>query len=327
MSELRYNPLLNTWVIHSPARQNRPTLAKGVCPFCPGSAQVPNDYNILVYDNDFPVLKENPLPVDEYYIHPLYKQKEAYGKAEVILYSPNHNATFGSFTIAHIAQIIDVWIERNNALSADPKIEYVFPFENRGEEVGVTMSHPHGQLYAFSWVPPKIELEISNCLEYFHTEGYNLFDVITKVEREDGRRILFENDLFIAYLPYFTDYPFGVFVVAKDQTVNLSGFTPKHVTCLAEVLKLITAAFDKVYDRPFPYMMVTHQAPVNKGGDEFAHEFYRFHIEFYPPLRDKDKIKWYASSEMGVGVATNPNSLENSAALLREKIEEVKNVL
>lgn len=322
MSELRYNPLLNTWVIHSAARQNRPNLPKDSCPFCPGSGQVPDEYEVLVYNNDYPVLSENP-EVAANYIHPLYKSKEAYGKAEVILYSSNHNATFCSLSKEHIARIVQVWKDRNDALSADPKIEYVFPFENRGEEVGVTMHHPHGQLYAYSWVPPKVAEELANCIEYYHTEGYNLFDVITKVEREDGRRLLYENEHFIAYLPYFTDYPFGVFIVAKDNTVNLSEFTPAHVTNLADILKVITAAFDKIYDKPFPYMMVTHQSPVNKGGYEFANEFYRFHIEFYPPLRDKDKIKWYASSEMGAWVATNPNSLEQCAEVLRTKIAEV----
>ncbi|UPT67766.1 MAG: galactose-1-phosphate uridylyltransferase [Sphingobacteriales bacterium JAD_PAG50586_3] len=322
MSELRYNPLLNSWVIHAAARQNRPHLPKDFCPFCPGSSQVPYDYDVLVYKNDFPVLSNDPVAVKEH-PHPLYSTKEAYGVAEVILYSPNHNATFGSLTREHIARIVQVWKQRNDELSADRKIEYVYPFENRGEEVGVTMHHPHGQLYAFSWVPPKVEEELSNCIEYYHTQGFNLFDVITDIERKDRKRWLYENDHFVAYLPYFTDYPFGVFVVAKDSIANLSDFTPAHITDLADILKVITNAFDRIYDRPFPYMMVTHQAPVNKGGYEHANEFYRFHIEFYPPLRDKDKVKWYASSEMGAWVATNPNSLEDCAELLRSKIDEV----
>lgn len=325
MSELRYNPLLGTWVIHAAARQNRPHLPKDYCPFCPGSGKVPDDYEVLVYDNDFPVLSDSLLPAEEYINPLLYPTKEAYGKCEVILYSPKHDASFGSLPVKHIEKIISTWKERNDELSKDPKIQYVFPFENRGEEVGVTMHHPHGQLYAYSWIPPKIEQEINNCIHFYYETEYNIFDVISKTERDDGRRLLFENDLFIAYLPYFTDYPFGVFVVAKDNTVNLSNFTKKHIADLAEALKLVTAAFDKLYDKPFPYMMVTHQSPINEGGDENIAEYYRFHIEFYPPLRDKDKIKWYASSEMGAGVATNPNSLEECAALLREKINEVKN--
>lgn len=323
MSELRYNPLLDTWVIHAAARQNRPHLPKDVCPFCPGSGQVPNDYDVLVYPNDFPVLSANPLAAPTQ-PDPVYQQKEAYGVCEVILYSPKHDASFSSLTKPHIEKIISTWKERNDALSADPKIEYIFPFENRGEEVGVTIHHPHGQLYAYSWVPPKIATEIANCSNYFFHQNENLFDTIINAERREGKRILYENDLFIALLPYFTDYPFGVFVIAKDNTANLSDFTPKHITDLADVLKVITSAFDKLYDKPFPYMMVTHQSPVNLGGDEFVHQYYRFHIEFYPPLRDANKIKWYASSEMGAGVATNPNSLEESAALLREKINLVR---
>lgn len=207
MSELRYNPLLATWVIHAASRQNRPHLPKDYCPFCPGSGKVPADYDVLVYDNDFPVLTQNPLPPGEAPVH-VYKQKEAYGKCEVILYSPDHNASFNSLSKQHIEKIVRIWKERNDELSKDPDIVYVFPFENRGEEVGVTMHHPHGQLYAYSWVPPKIATEIINCRQYFIDTNENLFDVITSAERSAGKRLLYENDSFIAYLPYFTDYPF-----------------------------------------------------------------------------------------------------------------------
>lgn len=324
MSQLRYNPLLDTWVIHAAARQNRPHLPKDYCPFCPGSGKVPDEYDVLVYPNDFPVLTDDAFEIPAV-PDPIYAQKAAYGKCEVILYSPKHDASFSSLPIQQIEKIVRTWKERNDELSRDPKIQYIFPFENRGEEVGVTMHHPHGQLYAYSWVPPKIQEELNNCSLHYVQNETNLFDIITESERRAGTRLLFENDLFIAYLPYFTDYPFGVFVVAKDTTVNLMDFTDKHIVDLAEVLKLVTAAFDKLYDKPFPYMMVIHQSPVNWSGGENAAEFYRFHIEFYPPLRDKDKIKWYASSEMGAGVATNPNSLEECAAQLRDKINEVKN--
>jgi UDPglucose--hexose-1-phosphate uridylyltransferase len=308
--------------MHAASRQNRPHLPKDYCPFCPGSGKVPADYDVLVYDNDYPVLSELPDEVNA--PHPLYNAKEAYGKAEVILYSPNHNTSFGQLSQQHIAKIVSTWKERNTALSADQKIQYVFPFENRGEEVGVTMHHPHGQLYAYSWVPLKIKTELDNCIAYYHEHEHNLFDVINLAEKQSGSRLLFENEHFIAYLPYFTDYPFGVFIVAKDDTVNLAEFTDAHINDLAEALKLVTAAFDLVFDREFPYMMVTHQAPVNNEDYEFAKEYYRFHIEFYPPLRDKDKVKWYASSEMGAWAAANPRSLEQCAVLLRDKISTVQ---
>jgi len=323
MSELRYNPLLNTYVIHAAARQNRPHLPKDFCPFCPGSGQVPNDYDVLVYPNDFPVLSTNPIAAPPQ-PDPVYQQKDAYGVCEVILYSPNHNASFSSLSRPHIEKIISTWKERNEELSKDPKIQYVFPFENRGEEVGVTIHHPHGQLYAYSWVPPKLQDELNNCIEHYEQTGFNLFDVMTHAECEDGRRLLYENNSFIAYIPYFSDYPFGVFVVATAEVDNLSQFTQQHIADLADILKIITAAFDKLYNKPFPYMMVVHQSPVNYVDYEHAASYYRFHIEFYPPLRDENKIKWYASSEMGAGVATNPNSLEECAALLREKINLVR---
>lgn len=318
MSELRFNPLLGTWVIHAASRQNRPHLPTTACPFCPSSGKVPTFTDVLVYPNDFPVLSDEPTDVAPH--HALFTAAKAYGFADVILYSPDHSIQFPNLSNQHIAKIIDAWQKRNDELSTDPKIKYVYPFENRGEEVGVTIHHPHGQLYAFSWVPLKLAIELQNCSDYFNETGHNFFDVLTEIERAEEKRFIYENELFAAYIPYFTDYPFGVFIVAKDNTANLSQFTPQHSEQLAEILKLVTQGFDALFDKPFPYMMVTHQTPVNSFEYEFSEEYFRFHIEFYPPLRAEDKIKWYASAEMGAWAATNPRSVEECADILRKKI-------
>jgi UDPglucose--hexose-1-phosphate uridylyltransferase len=149
---------------------------------------------------------------------------------------------------------------------------------------------------------------------------------MNKEEKEFQKRILFENDSFLVYLPFFTDYPYGAFIVSKSHKGNLSEFDEKEKWDLAEALKLLTGGFDALFDKPFPYMMNIHQTPVNSEEYADSNKYYHFHIEFYPPLRDKDKIKWYASSEMGAWAAANTMAVEETAITLRNAIEKFKKI-
>ncbi|MGC9064283.1 MAG: galactose-1-phosphate uridylyltransferase, partial [bacterium] len=146
MAELRWNPLLEDWVMIASHRQERPQMPKNWCPFCPGSGRVPEKYDVLEYDNDFPALMLNPPEPDDVATE-FYKVAPAYGKCEVILYSSDHHTTLPKLSVAHIRKLVDLWCERFVELSKYEKIKYVFIFENRGEVVGVTMPHPHGQIY------------------------------------------------------------------------------------------------------------------------------------------------------------------------------------
>ncbi|QCX33915.1 galactose-1-phosphate uridylyltransferase [Caloramator sp. E03] len=320
MSELRWNPLLRTWTMVASNRQQRPLMPKDWCPFCPGSGKVPEDYDVYCYNNDFPALTLNP---DEPDIEgsELYKVAKNYGKCEVILYSPEHNKTLPSLSVEHIIKLINLWTERFRELSKDDKIKYIFEFENRGEEVGVTMPHPHGQLYAYSFLPLKIKTELDSCKDYYNEKRRCMICDMNREEKEFKKRIIAENDSFISYIPFFTDYPYGVFIVSKSHKGNFTEFDEKEKEDLAMMLKGVTSAFDKLFDRLFPYMMCIHQTPVNCKEYEDSKDYYHFHIEFYPPLRDKNKIKFYASSEMGAWAACNPLSVEETAKLLRDVYE------
>jgi len=322
MPEFRWNPLLDTWTMVATNRQNRPHLPKDHCPFCPGSPNIPSKYDVLAYPNDFPVMSlDHAGSKKKEQSKGIFRSKEAVGKCEVILYSPDHNKKFYQLSDAHLLKIVELWSARFKELSADTRIKYIFEFENKGEEVGVTIHHPHGQLYAYSFIPVKIREELDNCKKYFKQTGNNLFADLNKVEKRHKQRVVFENKSFIAYIPYFTDYPFGVFVVNKSLKGNITQFTLQEKKDLAEALKKITAGFDKVYDRPFPYIMSIHQTPVNEKKYADAENYYTFHIEFYPPLRAKDKIKWYSGSEMGAGAAANPLDVDACAILLKSKIK------
>lgn len=331
MPELRYNPLLNTYTMVASNRQNRPHFPKDWCPFCPENEKVPNDFEVYAYPNDFAVLNTTPQTPNEhtYFNANLYHVLPAYGVCEVILYSPLHNAKLYELTENHLVKLVNLWISRFQNLSQDNSVQYIFIFENKGEAVGVTMPHPHGQLYAYPFVPLKIKTELDNCKHYFEKHNQCLLCAINEEEKLFEQRIIFENEHFIAYIPYFTDYPYGVFITAKQHAPDLLFFKNnlQAQKNLAQILKYITGAFDQIFDIPFPYMMCMHQAPVNQQNTAYseASHYYHFHIEFYPPLREKDKIKWYASSEMGAWAAANVVEVEQSVQVLKKALHSFLN--
>jgi galactokinase len=297
-------------------RQNRPQMPKNWCPFCPGSGKVPDKYDVYKYDNDFPALSANP-PVPDAVGSDFYQTAPAYGACEVILYSPEHTKTLHELPVPHIRKLVDLWAERITALSATKTTKYVMPFENKGEEVGVTMPHPHGQIYAYSWIPQKVQVELDNARAHHRKTGECLICRMNKEEEKFAQRIVYENASFVAYIPFFTDYPYGVFITAKNHRNYLAELDGAERNDLAEILKVVTAAFDKIFDRPFPYMMVLHQNPVNSPEYDDAKAAYHLHFEFYTPLRGKRQIKYYASSESGAWAAANVAAVEKTAAEVR----------
>ena len=198
MAELRWHPLIKDWIMIASSRQGRPQMPKDWCPFCPGSGKVPDDYDVYEYDNDFPALSQNPPEPDDV-ANDFFKVRPAYGKCEVVLYSPNHTVTLPELPLEHIRKLVDLWIDRYNALSADPKIKYIFIFENRGDVVGVTMPHPHGQIYGYSVMPKKLQLELESSSEYYKEHGSCLFCDMLEEERKFKERIIFENEYFTCF--------------------------------------------------------------------------------------------------------------------------------
>lgn len=313
MAELRYDPFTKDWVMIASHRQNRPQMPKDWCPFCPGSGKVPDQFDVYKYDNDFPALSQNP-PVPDDVETALYKTRPAYGKCEVILYSPEHTVTLPELSVDHIKKLVDLWTERYLAMKEDENIKYVFIFENRGDVVGVTMPHPHGQIYGYSYIPKKLELELNASKEHLEKTGKCLFCDVLENEFEANKRIIIENDDFVAFLPFFSAYPYGMYVASKAHKQSLDQFTESEKANLADILKKVSGTLDSLFDYNFPYMMCMHQAPVNcEDTSEYSH----FHIEFYPPMRSADKQKFNASSETGAWAHCNPTAPEEKAEELR----------
>ncbi|HIZ56630.1 MAG TPA: galactose-1-phosphate uridylyltransferase [Firmicutes bacterium] len=312
MAELRWHPLTQDWVMIASHRQGRPQMPKDYCPFCPEFGKVP-DYEVYKYDNDFPALSQNP-PVPDPVATKFFKTAPAYGKCEVILYSPNHTITLPELPTSHIRKLVDLWVERFQAMAEDEKIKYVFIFENRGEAVGVTMPHPHGQIYGYSFVPKKLTLELASSKEYFEKNQVCLFCDMLKEEIAFQQRVIFRNPHFTVFLPFFTEYPYGVYIMSNAHRQNIGEFTDAERDSLAETLRQTTGMLDSLFDYKFPYMMCMHNAPVN---GEDTSDYYHFHIEFFPPMRSADKMKFNASSETGAWAHCNPTCPETAAEELR----------
>lgn len=314
MAELRWHPLIGDWVMIASHRQARPQMPKDWCPFCPGSGKVPENYEVYEYDNDFPALSQNP-PAPDDVANDFFKVKEAYGKCEVILYSPGHTTVLPELSDGHMRKLVDLWCERFSKLSQDEKIKYVFIFENRGDVVGVTMPHPHGQIYGYSFVPKKLELELQNAKVYKQEHDECLFCDMLKNELAFQKRIVFRNEHFTVFLPFFTEYPYGVYIFPNRHVQYITELSDSERQSLGLTIRDTVGMLDSLFDYKFPYMMCMHNAPVN---GEDAGEFYHFHIEFFPPMRSADKQKFNASSETGAWAHCNPTCPEDTAQELRE---------
>lgn len=313
MAELRFNPLTKDWVMVASHRQNRPQMPKEWCPFCPGSGKVPDDFEVLKYDNDFPALSQTPPTPDDVETG-VYKVAPCHGKCEVILYSKEHTVTLPELSPQHVEKLVDLWCERFEDIRRDEKIKYIFIFENRGDVVGVTMPHPHGQIYGYPFIPKKLELELSSSYEHKKETGNCLICDMLKSEYDFKKRIIFENEDFVTFLPFFSEYPYGVYIAAKSHKQYITDFNERERKNLARAVREAAGMLDSLFDYPFPYMMCMHQAPVN---GESA-DYYHFHIEFFPPMRSKDKQKFNASSETGAWAHCNPTAPEEKAEELRK---------
>ncbi len=323
MAELRYNPLLDDWTMISANRSKRPDLKKDFCAFCVGMGKIKEDYSVYKYDNDFPILSLNP-PKEDLPKGDFYKTLPSYGKCDVILYSSNHSASLHELGEDHIVKLVKLWEERYIELSKDEKIKYVFPFENRGEEVGVTMHHPHGQIYAYSQMPLRVRTEMDNAKKHYEKTGENLYKKIRDEEIKEEDRIVIENDSFIGFIPFFCEYPFGVYIMPKTDIYSFKDFDEKTRRDLAKILKHMQSAFDVLYQKSFPYMMCIYNEPINSEEYKDSKKYSLFHIKFFPPLRAKNSIKWNASSETGMWVAGNPRKVEETAIELKQAVEITK---
>jgi UDPglucose--hexose-1-phosphate uridylyltransferase len=325
VSELRWNPLLGEWVATATHRQDRTFLPPAdFCPLCPTRAggfptEVPEEtYDIVVFENRFPTLRPDP-PVPAVEGSELYAVRPGAGQCEVVVYTPHHDATLAAEPVEQIHKLVRVWTDRFRELGAEKYADYVFIFENKGIAIGVTLHHPHGQIYAYPFIPPRVARELEQSLAHRDETGRCLVCDIMNEERRDGRRIVAGNDSFVAVVPFFARWPYEVHIYSTRHLQALTDMSDAEQRDLASILKMVLVAFDKLFDLSFPYMMVLHQRPTDGG----AYDYYHFHVEFYPPLRTASKLKYLAGSETGAGAFINDTLAEEKAVELRQRIPHV----
>jgi UDPglucose--hexose-1-phosphate uridylyltransferase len=250
-------------------------MPEGWCPFCPGSGRVPENYDVHLYPNDFPAFQ---------------------GTCDVVLYSPQHHLLPSQLPVSQWEKVIALWTRRTAELAADPHVKHVMIFENQGEPVGVTMPHPHGQIYGFPFIPPRVERE-GETAPCAHCK-------VIEDELLDGRRILVENRDFVLFVPFFARFPYETQIYARRHVASLSALSEAESKSLAAAISLIRKKYDALFGFPLPLMMVVHQDT-------------HFYVEFLPLQRSATKLKYLAAVESASWTFLNDVIPEEAAIRLR----------
>jgi UDPglucose--hexose-1-phosphate uridylyltransferase len=275
--DLRRDDLTGTLTYVVDSRQSRPNLPSTICPFCPGGLEAPEPYDVRSFTNRWPAMPD--------------------GRCEVILYTPVHEATFWSLGTTGARKVIDLWAERSFELGKRPDIDYVLVFENRGAEVGATIEHPHGQIYAFDFVPELPRRELSSA-----TLG------------TVGDRLVASVESWKAWVPESPIFPYSLRLASDDPVPDLPSLDDQGREALAELLVDVLERFDRLFDAKIPYMLWIHQRPFDGGDWPDA----RLHIEIVSPWRAAGVPRCVAAGELGSGVFFNPVAPESAAGSLRD---------
>jgi len=313
MPELRFDPVRREWVAYATARNDRTFLPTDHCPLCPsgpnGRSEVPLDtFEVVVFENRFPAI--GPDPVGDRPARP------ASTGCEVVVYTPEHELTLAQLPPERVRLLIDVWADRYAELGARPEVAYVYIFENKGEEVGVTLHHPHGQIYALPFVPPFAATELDAARERMEATGRCLH--CEQIEREAaGPRTVFADESIVAFVPQAARWPYELHVYPRRHAATITDLDATERAAMADALLRATRAYDRHFGFSTPYVMALHQAPTDGRPWPQAH----LHFEFYPPHRRPDRLKYLAGVELGAGTFVNDTRPEDTAEHLRRAAE------
>ncbi|WP_414168852.1 galactose-1-phosphate uridylyltransferase [Streptoverticillium reticulum] len=305
-SEIRRDPLLGDSVAIASHRQERTYHPPAdQCPLCPSRdgrlTEIPAaDYEVVVFENRFPSLAGDS------------------GRCEVVCFTSDHDVSFADLDPGRAALVLDAWTDRTAELAALPAVEQVFCFENRGEEIGVTLAHPHGQIYAYPFVTPRTERMLASAAAHAaRTGGRNLFDDTVAQEYADGRRIVLDSDHWTAFVPYAAHWPYEVHLYPRRRVPDLLALDAAARTEFPQVYLELLRRFDRIFGPgrpPTPYVSAWHQAPFrHPERTEFA-----LHLELFTIRRSPGKLKFLAGSESGMNVFINDVPPEAAARRLRE---------
>ncbi len=330
---MRQDVLSGEWVSHAAARQNRVFLPPAdQDPLAPQTAanpsEIPDSYDVAVFENRSPsfgpLLEDDNAPtgLDDTAAIGLGRSRTSVGRCEVVCFAPDHEGSFGSQTVGRARTVIEAWAHRTEALSALPGIEQVFVFENRGEEIGVTLPHPHGQIYAYPFITPRTR----GLLRSIESVGDDLFARILDFERGvgdaagqpgAGERVIASTEHFTAYVPFAARWPLEIHLLPHRHVPDLAGLTTAERDDLAPLYRRLVRALDALYDTPTPYIAAWHQAPVRSHRDSV-----RLMLQITSPRRAADKLKYLAGSEAAMGAFIGDVTPEAQAAFIRSGWEK-----
>ena len=311
MPELRFDPLREEWVAYSTARNDRTFLPKDLCPLCPsgagGGSEVPlDDFEVVVFENRFPAISADKT---------VHAGRGPGAGCEVIVYTAEHASDLAHLPLDRIRLLVDVWADRYEVLGSRPNVKYVFIFENKGKEVGVTLAHPHGQIYALPFIPPVAKHELSASARHMRSTGRCLH--CERIEHElAGERLLFARESMLAFVPHAAHWPYEVHVYPRRHAGSIASLDAQERTDLAEAIRDVAGGYDRHFGFSAPYVMALHQAPTDGGAWPAAH----VHVEFYPPHRRPDRLKQLAGVELGAGTFVNDTLPEQTASQLRRAL-------
>ncbi len=314
---LRWHPLRGEWVTYAAYRQNRtyqpPPQYNPLAPMRDAAhpTEMPaGDYQIAVFENRFPSLAMDATDAPALTV----PTAPARGRCEVVVFTQDALSSLGALPLARIELLLQVWGERTVRLGALPGIDYVLPFENRGPEVGVTLHHPHGQIYAYPVVPPVPARMLEQERAHYERLGTSLLCDLARTEAAHAERVLYLGQYAIAFVPPCARYPYEVWVMPLAPTRDFAALTPPQREDLARALKTVLLKYEHLWDRPFPYLMAWYQAPTD-GAD---HPETQLHAQFYPPYRTRDRLKFLAGTELGAGLFAMDVLPETTAFELRQ---------
>jgi UDPglucose--hexose-1-phosphate uridylyltransferase len=317
-SHARYDPLLDEWVLiagHRMGRTHLPPAAE--CPLCPSKPGRPTEipaswYQVAVFQNRFPALTQKPGPAAEDGSG-LLRRAPGDGRCEVVVFSPEHDTSFADLSLAQAGTVMAAWADRTAELSRLPGVQQVYCFENRGPEIGVTLSHPHGQIYAYPFITPRTSRMLGAARAYRERTGGDLVDDMLAAERADGSRIVVAGRHWTAFVPFAARWPYEVHLYPVNRVPDLTGLASRERDEFCEIYLDILRRFDRLFGTPAPYIAAWHQAPVGAGRRELA-----LHLELFTTRRAPGKLKYLAGTESGMGAFTNDIVPEAAASRLRE---------
>jgi UDPglucose--hexose-1-phosphate uridylyltransferase len=319
---IRYDALVGDWVAIAGHRMNRTFLPpKDQCPLCPASRapgwEIPDqDYDVVLFENRFPSYAPVTEPLPEVAVR--FQAAPAGGRTEVVCFTSDHDASFASLSPHRVRTVIDVWADRTVELGARDDVEHVFCFENRGQEIGVTLHHPHGQIYAYPYIPARTRDLLAQAQAHHVRTGRLLGADILDAELADGSRVVIRGRYWTAYVPYAARWPVEVHLAPNRDVPDLAGLDAAERDELATVYLDLLGRLDRFYATedgkpiPFPYIAAWHQAPARIGRDAS-----RLHLQVMTVLRAPAKLKYLAGSESGVGGWVNDAQPEVVAARIR----------